>query len=154
MPEFKYRNCWKQEGVTLDEIRKCWESSTDNRWEEEWNNSLLITLENEMNEVIGFSRAEKKWIGQLKSNLYQIHCFIIPSLRLNGLGKTLLSQSIEFLESVHQEDQCLGVYCWVTDPQLKARKNEAIWPYSKMIFLSSSPEGHHLRVRYFKNTVI
>lgn len=154
MPEYKYSNCWKREAADLSEIRKCWEGFSDGRWEEEWNNSLVFILKNEVNEVIGFSRAEKRWVGQLKKKLYQLHCFIIPSMRMKGLGKVLLNQSIDFLENVHQEDQCLGVYCWVTDPLLNARKNEAVWPNSKMIFLGSSAEGNHLRVRYFKNTVI
>lgn len=104
--------------------------------------------------VAGVALAEKKMVKQLRHELFQLNVLVLPLFHLKGVATQLLKFSFEELERANEDATCLGVYCWVSDDGIKVKKNEAIWPITQMAFLGNSPEGHQLRVRYFKKATI
>ena len=154
MQEYKFENSWQQQPSGLEEIINFWKQEVNESWQEEWINHVLFIAKEESGRVVGISIAINSPVKQLKNNLYHLRCYVLPAWRLKGIARDMICRSIDFLESVNEDKKCIGAFCWVTDAGLKTKKNEAIWPLSKMVYLGNSGEGHHLRVRYFKRSVI
>ncbi len=90
-------------------------------------------------------------------NFYALRLMLLPQYRIPGLTSKLLVETCGFLESIHDQDEndkAIGVITLVENERLKEKRNEAIWPASKMVYIGNSHDGHHLRVRYFKGARI
>lgn len=125
-----------------------------NQQMEKWHNLPLFVATTGQGQLAGFLLAEKNELKQLRHELFQLHLIVLPPHRLKGVASNLIKFAFEDLERNNNDPGCMGVYCWVLDSAIKAKKNEAIWPNTQLVYLGNSPDGHHLRVRYFKRAMI
>lgn len=118
---------------------------------------LVMVMKNETGRIVGVSTANKIYVRQLKNYLFACRLLIIPEYRRANLSPSLLVATRDLLESVHSEDivdPAIGVITLVENAYVKHRRNDAIWPNSKMVFIGNSKEGHPIRVYYFKGARI
>ncbi|MDQ2656350.1 MAG: hypothetical protein M3Y60_02935 [Bacteroidota bacterium] len=107
--------------------------------------------------VVGVSTSLKVYVRQLRNYMFAVRLLIAPEYRIPGLTSKLLVTTRDYLESIHSRDAenpAIGIITLVENPRLKAARNEAIWPASRMVYIGNSAEGHHIRVYYFKGARI
>jgi len=137
----------------LSSVFASWQSNHPSSWKEQTESGVVFAAKNQTGEVVGVAVAGRKTVRQLRNDLFEIRLYVLPTWRKMGVAQELLLKTFEYLDGT-DHDRCIGVFCWVTDSEVKAKKNEAIWPVTGMAYLGNSGEGHHLRVRYFKRSVI
>lgn len=118
---------------------------------------LVYVVRNESGAVVGASTAFKGYVKQLRNHFFIFRLMIAPESRIPGLTSRLLVSTREYLELIHQQegqDIPIGLLTVVQNEKLKKFRNEAIWPASKMVYIGNTPEGHHIRVYYFKGARI
>lgn len=107
--------------------------------------------------IVGVSTAFKVYVKQLRNYFFAIRLLLVPEYRIPGLTSKTLLATRDFLESIHLQegvDPAIGIITLVENDRLKEKRNEAIWPASRMVYIGNSPEGHHIRVYYFKGARI
>lgn len=107
--------------------------------------------------IIGIATAVKTFVQQLQNNLYAYRCFVLPEFRVPGLETLMIVKAKEILAEKAGEDKerpCVGIVAIVQNELLKQHWNQAVWPGSGMLYIGNSPEGHHVRVGYFKGARI
>lgn len=153
-------NAWKKD---ISEIRsqvlEIWWNSGGPRGEKatERLSELVFVVRNNEGDVVGISTAFKAYVKRLRNHFYALRLMLLPQYRIPGLTSKLLVETCGFLESIHDQDEkdkAIGVLTLVENERLKEKRNEAIWPASKMVYIGNSQDGHHLRVRYFKGARI
>ena len=155
-----FENVWQKNVFEKKEIELIWKQFNPSMEENEVDQRLkqiCFLVKNEFYQVVGLSTAYKSYIKQLKNYLYAVRILIIPTHRIPGLLSKLLVETRDYLEEIHKEetiDPCIGVITLVENERLKKFRNEAIWPASKMVYIGNSKKGHHIRVYYFKGSLI
>ncbi|NJN41882.1 MAG: hypothetical protein HC811_06285, partial [Flammeovirgaceae bacterium] len=153
--KYEFENLWNKDIPEKREIITIWKQfheSLESEKAEERLNQIVFIAKNEFNQVVGISTAFKTHIKQLRNTLYAVRILVLPDVRGQGLAVDLLGKTRDFLQEIHQEDgepKCIGLITLVENEDLKKRKNEAIWPKSKMVYIGNSGKGHHIRVYYF-----
>ena len=107
--------------------------------------------------IIGIATAVKTFVSRLQNNLYTYRCFVVPDFRTPGLETLMIVKAKEILaQQAHQDGDkpCVGIVVVVQNELLKRHWRQAVWPGSEMLYIGDSPEGHHVRVGYFKGAKI
>ena len=151
----KLENVWKKD---ISEIRtqvlEIWRNNAGPIGERanERLSELVFVVSTTSGEVVGISTAFKAYVKRLRNHFYALRLLLLPQYRIPGLTSKLLTETCVFLESVHgqgEEEETIGVITLVENERLKQKRNEAVWPASKMVYIGNSHDGHHLRVYYF-----
>ena len=104
--------------------------------------------------IVGVTSADLIQFKQLNDNLfYMFRMAVLPQFRLPGIESKLIVESQNILEEfakTQSTNKAIGVLVFVENPSLREKRNEAVWPASKMVYVGSDKQGRHIRVCYFK----
>jgi hypothetical protein len=162
MPELLIDNVWtKVETKLQDEIVEFWQSN--NMLPPGINaadraKQVVLTVRSQ-GKIVGLTSAEFVRFRQLNDNLFfMFRAAVLPAFRMPGIESKLIVESRDllekFAESQPANNRAIGLLVFVENPNLKAKRNEAIWPASKAVYIGSDKQGRHIRVSYFKGAVI
>jgi GNAT superfamily N-acetyltransferase len=121
---------------------------------------VLIVAKNPEGRIAGVCTAYNAVHPRLEHRLFHFRAFIDPTARNRRLGTDLMIEGKIYLERYNERlpeaEKAIGIIIDVEADVLKVSRDarRPIWPYSGMIFLGRTPQGHHLRVHYFKDAVM
>jgi|APTNR8051073442_1049403.scaffolds.fasta_scaffold00032_96 hypothetical protein len=162
-PELIFENLWQRNDSSFyPKIKQLWKHHFPFLTEEQMNGrlrQLVIVVSNRVGEVVGVSTCFKVYVKQLRNHMYAFRIFIVPEYRIPGLTEIIMLKTRDFMEGISQEGgqentRCLGMITIVENERIMKNRTEAIWPASKMVYIGNSPQGHHMRVCYFKKAMI
>jgi len=88
----------------------------------------------------------------LKMPMWHFRTFVAPRYRQNDVAFHLLHEAIDYHEGRYTggaDTRGRGLYMEIENPVIQRHRNEAVWPSSRMVFVSYNTRGDHCRVRYF-----
>lgn len=161
MPQLEIENVWTR--VSDDLQREIVDFWTSNKMLPqgvdpiERSKQVLLTVRNE-GKIVGLTSADLVRFRQLNDNLfYMFRMAVLQPFRVPGIESKLMVESRDILEH-HAETQtvnkCIGVLVFVENPGLVEKRNEAVWPASKLTYIGNDKQGRHIRVYYFKGVRI
>lgn len=162
-PQLIFENLWqKSESPLYPKVKQRWQQYFPFLTEEQLNGrlrQLVIVVSTPSGEVVGVSTVFKAYVKQLRNHMYAFRIFIVPEYRIPGLTEVIMLKTRDFMEDVNQKDgpensRCLGMITIVENERIMKNRTEAIWPSSKMVYIGNTPNGHHMRVSYFKKAMI
>jgi hypothetical protein len=111
------------------------------------------------NKIVGLTSADFVRFHQLNDNLfYLFRMIVLPEFRIPGIESKLIVETRDHLEAFAQtqstNDRCIGMLTFIENPELIAKRNEAVWPASKMVFIGKDKAGRPIRVYYFKGAMV
>lgn len=118
---------------------------------------LVLVVRNATGKVIGVATAGKTYFQQIQNYVYAYRCFIEPEARIPALDTQMIVRTKDFLQkkSEHEtENRSVGILTIVQNEVIKQNWKQAIWLGADMIYVGNTPEGHHIRIGYFKNAII
>lgn len=118
---------------------------------------LVMVVRNDSGKIVGLSTAVKTLFPQIQNHVYAYRCFILPQYRAPALDTQMIVRSKAVLEEVSLEDhhkRCVGIMVVVQNEILKRHWRQAVWPGADMIYVGDTPQGHHIRIGYFKGARI
>jgi len=155
-----FENVWQQDPSAIrEEVLRIWSQAggpTGDRAIERLK-QVVFVVRNAEGSVVGISTAFKVYVKQLRNYFYAVRLMLIPDYRIPGLTSKLLVLTRDYLELIHTRDttdRAIGLITLVENQRIKENLNEAVWPASGMVYIGNSPEGHHIRVYYFKGARI
>lgn len=117
---------------------------------------ILIVREN--GRIVGLTSADLVRFKQLNDNLfYLFRMIVLPQYRLPGIESKLAVESRDLLERfarTQSVNRSIGLLVFVENPKLREKRNEAVWPATKLVYIGSDKQGRHIRVYYFKGAMI
>lgn len=118
---------------------------------------LVFIVKHKSGRVAGVSTAVKTYVSQLNNYLFAYRSLILPEFRAPALDTQLIVRSKELLQEaarIEKENNCVGIIVIVQNEWIKQEWRQAKWSGADMLYIGNSPEGHHLRVGYFKGAKI
>ena len=117
---------------------------------------IVYVIRSREGDVGGVSTARPVQVKFLNNHFfYEFRCFISPPHRAPGLDSALAVKTKSFLEQQEGSGtKFKGLLMIVENEEIKRQRTKAVWPASEMVFAGYTPEGHHIRVGYFKNARI
>jgi hypothetical protein len=118
---------------------------------------LVLVLKNKSGKVIGVSTVVKTLLPQIHNYVYAYRCFILPEFRAPALDTQMIVRTKNHLQEISElemDKKCVGIMVIVQNETLKSQWRQAVWLGADMIFIGNTPQGHHIRVGYFKNARI
>ncbi len=161
MPDLAIDNVWtKVSGNLQREIVEFWHSNNmlpPNVNADERARQVIFTVRHE-GKIVGLTSADLVKFKQLNDNLfYLFRMVVLPPFRLPGIESKLAVMSRDLLESYARSqttNQSIGLLVFVENPVLREKRNEAVWPATKLVYIGSDKQGRHIRVYYFKGVTI
>ena len=158
--DLQFENIWKKKDSELrSKVSEMWLSSRlltqgeiDQRLDD-----IVIVLKTPEGKVVGVTTIYKDYLKLIEQHVYLFRCMILPEYRAPGLDTTMVLKTRDFLESFYKKDvepRCVGMAMVVQNEEIKKTWKQAIWPGIDMVFLGVTPQGHHLRIYYFKGATI
>ena len=118
---------------------------------------LVMIVKNKSGKVIGISTAAKTHLQQIQNHVYAYRCFILPEFRAPALDTQMIIRSKALLAEaslVGTEKRSVGIVVVVQNELLKNHWRQAVWPGADMMYIGDTPQGHHIRIGYFKGSKI
>lgn len=118
---------------------------------------LVLVLKNKSGKVIGVSTVVKTLLPQIHNYVYAYRYFILPEFRAPTLDTQMIVRTKNHLQEIsalETDKKCVGIMVIVQNEKLKAQWRQAVWLGADMIFMGNTPQGHHVRVGYFKHARI
>jgi hypothetical protein len=149
-------NVWENKGEELrEEIVRFWLASAalparDRAVERV--DQVIFIVRHGNGEIAGVSTVYKRLNAQLGNTFYYFRCFVAEAHRQENLGAVLLLAARDFLNERYasgKEPEAIGLFVEVENERLKTMRNQAVWPYSQMVYVGKNARGDHLRVFYF-----
>lgn len=153
-------NVWKRDVSHIGgQVLEIWRTNAGPVGEEaiERLRQLVFVVRNDRGNVVGMSTAFKAYVKRLRNHFFALRLMLVPDYRVPGLTSKLLVATRDFLESIHgleEANKAIGILTLVENDRLKEKRNEAVWPASRMVYIGNSGDGHHIRVYYFKGARI
>jgi hypothetical protein len=108
--------------------------------------------------IVGLASADVVSFHQLNDNIfYNFRMIVLPEFRIPGIESKLIVETRDRLEAYTQKQtntKPIGMLTFVENAELIAKRNEAVWPASKMVFIGKDKAGRHIRVYYFRGARI
>ena len=118
---------------------------------------VVLTVRHQ-GKIVGLTSVDFIRFHQLNDNLfYLFRMAILPPFRVPGIESKLTVETRDFLEAFaagQSGNKAIGMLTFVENPLWIAKRNEAVWPASKMVYIGSDKQGRHIRVCYFKGATI
>jgi hypothetical protein len=120
-----------------------------------WSDQIVFVAKKNQ-AVIGATSVNRVQVKLLNNNwFYEFRIFISPEHRSPALDAQLAVKTKEYFEINPQAcEQCIGLIAVVENEKMKQNWNRAVWPAIDMVFAGYTPQGHHIRVSYFKGARI
>lgn len=160
-PELVITNVWKKVDAELQaEIVAFWQNNrmlTSEVNASERALQVVLTVRNNGN-IVGLTSAGFSKYPPLNDNhFYVFRMAVLPAFRVPGIESKLIVETRDCLETFAEgqsENRAIGMLTFVENPQLILKRNEAVWPASKMVYIGNDKLGRHVRVYYFKGATI
>jgi hypothetical protein len=108
--------------------------------------------------IVGLTSSGVVKYHQLNDNIFFLfRMIVLPEFRVPGIESKLIVATQQILEAFSEKqttNRCIGMLTFVENPQLIAKRREAVWPASKMVFIGNDKAGRQIRVYYFKGARI
>jgi hypothetical protein len=108
--------------------------------------------------LVGLTSADVVKFRQLNDNIFFLfRMIVLPEFRVPGIESKLIVATRDILEAFAERqtaNRCIGMLTFVENPELIAKRREAVWPASKMVFIGNDKSGRQIRVVYFKGVRI
>jgi hypothetical protein len=118
---------------------------------------VVLTVRHDR-KIVGLTSADLVSFHQLNDNIfYNFRMIVLPEFRIPGIESKLIVETRDRLEAYSQSQtntRPIGMLTFVENVELKAKRNEAVWPASKMVFIGMDKAGRHIRVYYFRGARI
>ena len=123
---------------------------------EERSRQIVFIVRTPEGETGGVSTVRPVQVRLLNNHyFYEFRCFIAPPFRAPGLDSLLALKTKSFLEGLpNPGTKFKGLLMVIENEDLKRQRTKAVWPATGMVFAGYNPEGHHIRVGYFKGARI
>ena len=118
---------------------------------------LVLIVKDKSGKIAGISTAVKTHVPQIQNYVYVYRCFILPEFRAPALDTQMIVRSKALLAEaslVDTDKRSVGIMVVVQNELLKKHWRQAIWPGADMMYMGETPQGHHLRIAYFKGAKI
>jgi hypothetical protein len=119
--------------------------------------NVVLTIRHE-NKIVGLTSTDLIRFQQLNNNVfYLFRMAVLPPYRVPGIESKAIVETREILEAFaagQSTNKAIGMLTFVENPQLLAKRNEAVWPASKAVYIGTDKQGRHIRVCYFKGARI
>lgn len=154
MAEINYHFCWpKPDQDEKDQAIAFWHENnafqSADTAAQRADNLLCLARSND-GTIMAVSTVILRQIAQLEADYFVYRTFAAPSARLAAISLTMLNRAFEHLQaSSKQNGLGSGVYLEVENPALMRHQNEGIWFESRFVYIGTSPQGWHKRVRHF-----
>ena len=160
MENLAFECLWgKVEEATREQVKAMWrqyhalgtESLLESRSRE------IVFVVRDAKGVVGAVSTARSVQAKFLNNhfFYEFRCFISPPFSAPGLDSALAAKTKSFLETQEGSgSKYKGLLMIIENEQIKAQRTRAIWPATEMVFAGYTPEGHHIRVGYFKGARI
>ena len=153
---YRLENVWENKTVGLkEEIINFWLQvrALQNREEAENRvDQVIFVVRYTNNNIVAVSTVYKQLNKQLNNNFYYFRCFVSTEHRQYNLGAVLIVAARDFLNERFinkMTTDVIGMFAVIENERIKKKRNQAVWPYSKFIFVGKNSRGDHLRVFYF-----
>ena len=153
---YKFKNVWKNSSPEIQQrIIEFWKSLNALPAEtkpEDRVKQVVFIIEDSSKNIVGICTAYPSPVTSLGFNMYYFRCLVQPDHRQYHLAAELLLRTRKFLNEVtnpNDGDACKGVIVESENPIINQAKNEAIWPYSGMIYIGKNKKGSPVRIHYF-----
>lgn len=161
LPDLEISNVWMKVTPELEvEIIGFWESHRMLKPEvdaRERARQIVLTVRYE-GKIVGLTSSGVVRFRQLNDNVFFLfRMVVLPEFRVPGIESKLIVETREILESFAEKqttNKCIGMLTFVENPELIAKRTEAVWPASKMVFIGNDKAGRQIRVYYFKGARI
>ena len=120
-------------------------------------NELVLIARDKSGNAIGVSTAVKTFFPQIHNYVYTYRCFIHPEFRAPALDTQMIVRTKNHLAEISRleiSNKCIGIMVIVQNEIIKAQWKQAVWLGADMIYVGNTPEGHPIRVGYFKGARI
>lgn len=118
---------------------------------------VVLTVRHQ-GKIVGLTSSDVVRFRQLNDNIFFLfRMVVLPEFRVPGIESKLIVTSRDILEAYAEKqtmNKCVGMLTFVENPQLIAKRREAVWPASKMVFIGNDKAGRQIRVYYFKGATI
>ena len=108
--------------------------------------------------IVGLTSAGVIKYHQLNDNIFFLfRMIVLPEFRVPGIESKLAFETQNILEafaSKQEANKPIGILAFVENPQLNAKRTEAVWPATKMVFIGNDKAGRQIRLYYFKGVRI
>ena len=108
-------------------------------------------------ELVGVSTAVLRPVPQLNMDMWFLRAFVAEDRRTRNVAAHLLDRARSLLEErfVSGTDvRGAGVLIDVQNEGVRRAQPDAIWPSTLFIFIGETPQGGHVRVRYFPGAMV
>ncbi len=157
----RLENVWKNKTPELkEEIIDFWVSNKALRPGEhgrERVEQVFSVVRNEAGNIASICSIFVQFIEQLSNEFYCFRTFIAAPYRRSHIASIMIVNTRDFLNQRFAEGEqtkVIGMFVTAENEYLKKFRNQAIWPYSKFIYVGKNSRGDHLRVYYFDNALI
>lgn len=118
----------------------------------------VVLIARHQGKIVGLSSADVVKYRQLNDNVFFLfRMVVLPQFRIPGIESKMIVTTREILEAFAETQTAnkpIGMLTFVENPQLIAKRREAVWPASKMVFIGNDKAGRQIRVYYFKGATI
>jgi hypothetical protein len=160
-PELQINNVWMKVNTGLaQEIVDFWQSNNMlNPQVDPVERALQVVLTiRHQNKIVGLTSTDLIRFQQLNNNIfYLFRMAVLQPYQVPGIGSKAIVETREILEAYatgQTTNKAIGMLTFVENPELIAKRNEAVWPASKMVYIGNDKQGRHIRVCYFKGVKI
>ena len=158
---YRLENVWENKTVRLkEEIINFWlhvRALQTRKEAEDRVDQVIFIIRYTNNNIIAVSTVFKQFNKQLNNNFYYFRCFVSREHRRNNLSAVLIVNARDFLNEsfiTKTNTDVIGMFLVIENEMLKKKRNQAILPYSKCVFVGKNERGDHLRVCYFDDARI
>jgi hypothetical protein len=107
--------------------------------------------------LIGLSSASKTYFQQIQNNVYAYEGLVLPEYNGHNVEFEMISRTKDYLEDYHPDDtdrKCIAMMLVVQNNITMHGRKQAVWPEGNMLYVGNTPQGHPIRLGYFKRARI
>jgi hypothetical protein len=118
---------------------------------------FCLGRDRESGKIEGVGSVFEKFNQRLENSFYYYRSFVAPAYRRSLMATGLILHTRDHLEDAFtkgQQRENIGMIVEVENEFLKQHRNQAVWPYSKFVYIGKNGRGDHVRVYYFDGALI
>lgn len=115
---------------------------------------LLGVAMDETDGIVSIATAELKEIADIGEIFFCYRNFVSPAVRKREIGTQLLLQTFLAMQAGNRQlspPAPVGFYMEIENRQLMQYQNDAIWFDTRFLYIGTTAEGWHRRLRYFSH---
>lgn len=113
---------------------------------------VVFVARDSFGELVGICTVYPRQNPQTRHNFYHFRTFVSTSHRRHLLAARFAVECRDYFNDrfvAGHDPQIIGMIAETENEALKSKHNQAVWPYSGMVFISYNHRGDHVYVCYF-----